>query len=282
MGSREDTAALIALLRAAPDAWSRHESLVAAEGVDIAVQSELGLLAGEAVERAGEELSGWERRGIHITTVLDDGYPANLRELIKRPPILFSAGALHAEDAWSVAVVGARQASERGRRVAGGIARRLAAERFVVVSGLAEGIDAAAHTSALQAGGRTVAVIGNGLDHCYPRAHGALQRQVAEHGSVVSQFWPETRPSRQTFPMRNAVMAGMCLATVIVEASRTSGTRVQARASLAAGRPVLIHEDVLDQEWARELVERPGAEAVQTPGDVVAALDRHRQLALAM
>lgn len=282
MGSRADTPALIALLRAAPDAWTRHDALIAADGIEAAVEAELGLLAAEAVAEAAAELRGWEQRGIRVVTVLDDGYPANLGDVANRPPILFSAGALRPEDTRSVAVVGARQASDRGRRAAGAIARRLVAEQFVVVSGLAEGIDAAAHSAALQAGGRTVAVIGNGLDHCYPRGHAALQRQIAGNGSVVSQFWPDARPSRQTFPMRNAVMAGLCLATVIVEASRTSGTRVQARASIAAGRPVFLSEDVLAEEWAQQLAAGPGVEVVQTPGDVVAALDRHRQLALVM
>lgn len=282
MATRVETDALIALVRAGRDAWPRQAELVLREGAAAGLEAEVGLLAGEASERAAVELDGWRRRGIHITTLLDAGYPVNLRTVDARPPVLFSAGGLRPEDTWSVAVVGTRQPSARGRRAAAAIARRLVADGFVVVSGLAEGIDAIAHTTALSAGGRTVAVIGNGLDHVYPRQHATLQREIAGAGSVVSQFWPEARPTKQSFPMRNSVMAGLTLATVIVEASQTSGTRVQARAALAAGRPVLLVADVLEQAWAQELAERPRVEVVRSPAEVSAALERHRQTALVM
>jgi DNA processing protein len=150
----------------------------------------------------------------------------------------------------------------------------LAHAGFVVVSGLAAGVDSAAHAAALAAGGRTVAVIGAGLDHVYPPENAALHRQIAERAAIVSQFWPETPPSRQTFPMRNAVMSGLALGTVIVEASARSGARVQARRALGHGRPVFLLRRVLGQAWAAELADRPGVHVVDEPAQVIDIVER--------
>jgi DNA processing protein len=268
------TAALVALLREGRHGWTRYAAEVAAVGVEAVLDAELGLLAGEAIERARAEIGGWHQRGIHLVSLWDDDYPANLSRVPERPPLLFIAGHLSGADDRSVAVVGARTASQPGRRAAGAIARRLCAAGCTVTSGLAEGVDTAAHEAALKVGGRTTAVVGSGLDHCYPARNAALQRRIALDGAVVSQFWPEARPSRQSFPMRNAVMAGLTLATVIVEASATSGTRIQARMALAAGRPVLLMADLLEQSWARELAQQRGAVVVHSPADAVAAVER--------
>jgi DNA processing protein len=107
-------------------------------------------------------------------------------------------------------------------------------------------------------GGRTIAVIGTGLQHAYPRENALLQRAIAAQGAVVSQFWPDAPPDRRNFPLRNAVMSGLALATVVVEATHTSGARTQIRAALARGRPVLLARGLLDQQWARDLAARPG------------------------
>ncbi|MBB5075865.1 DNA protecting protein DprA [Nonomuraea endophytica] len=133
------------------------------------------------------------------------------------PPILFTKGT-PAEDTRAIAVVGTRQASEQGLRTASAVARDLALVGVTVVSGLAKGIDAAAHRAALEAGGRTVAVIGTGIDQSYPAENRALQRQISRDGLLLSQFWPDAPPSQRNFPMRNAVMSGYAAATVVVEA----------------------------------------------------------------
>jgi DNA processing protein len=246
----------------------------AAGGVGALVESHLGLLVGDARERAWDEIEAWDRRGIRIVSPFDAGYSGCLRATGSPPPLLFLAGELTSADDRGVAVVGSRQATSRGIRAARAVVWRLLEEGYTVISGLAAGIDTAAHETALDAGGRTVAVVGCGLDHSYPPENARLQRRIGAEGAVVSPFWPEVPPSRRTFPMRNGVMAGLSLATVIVEATAASGTRIQARAALTEGRPVLLLPGVLEQDWGAELVSRPGVHAVHTTAEVSAALAR--------
>src|SRR5205085_6572040 len=144
----------------------------------------------------------------------------------------------------------------------------------MVLSGLAAGIDTAAHTAALDKGGRTVAVIGTGLRRAYPPQNEALQGRIARECAVVSQFWPDEAPRRRSFPMRNAVMSGMGLATVIVEATHTSGARVQSRFALAQERPVFLLASLLEQQWARELSTRPGVHVFEEPEQITATVER--------
>ena len=226
--------------------------------------------------QATADISAWTAARIRPITVLDSTYPENLRAVHDRPPLIFVAGELHPGDVRSVAVIGTRRASDDGLRAATATADVLAAADFTVVSGLAAGIDTAAHTAALRTAGRTVAVIGTGLNRSYPPQNAPLQREIAERGAVVSQFWPDSPPRREAFPQRNATMSGLALATVIVEASPTSGARIQARRALAHGRPVFLLSSTLTDRWARELSQRPGAQVIETPDELVAAVDRLR------
>ena len=143
---------------------------------------------------------------------------------------------------------------------------------MTVVSGLAEGIDTAAHTAAIAAGGRTVAVIGTGLRRAYQSVNAGLQDRIAREHLVLSQFWPDAGPTKTSFPMRNAVMSGYAAATVVIEAAWKSGARMQARLALEHGRPVFLHESLLQHDLAREYQTR-GAIVVTTADDVLAALD---------
>jgi DNA processing protein len=144
-----------------------------------------------------------------------------------------------------------------------------------VISGLAAGIDTAAHTATLARGGRTVAVIGTGLARSYPPQNEALQRRIASECAVVSQFWPDAPPSRRSFPMRNAVMSGITLATVVVEASETSGARMQARLARAQGRPVFLLASLVErQQWAREYAAQPGTHVVRSPEEITTVVER--------
>jgi DNA processing protein len=212
---------------------------------------------------------------MRLVTLLEPGYPPNLRAVHDRPPMVFVAGALAPEDTRGVAVVGARKATPTGTEQAGAIAEHLAERGYTVVSGLATGIDTAAHTAALGRRGRTVAVIGTGLARCYPPQNRALQSRIARECAVVSQFWPDSPPSRRSFPMRNAVMSGIALATIVVEASETSGARMQARLALAQGRPVFLVAQLLEhQAWARDYARRPGTEVVREPREITDVLER--------
>jgi DNA processing protein len=126
----------------------------------------------------------------------------------------------------------------------------------------------------LDCGGRTIAVIGTGLEHAYPPQNALLQRTIAEKGAVVSQFLPAAGPDRPNFPLRNAVMSGLALATLVVEASQTSGARIQLRSALAHGRPVLLAGALLDQRWARDFATRPGVHVVRSRSELSDVLAR--------
>lgn len=281
MPSVLENAALVVLLRRGRRSAQVYAELVEEAGSAVTVlerhepQEELFSPDPEPdLDATVNEIEAWEARGIHLVSVLDPRYPQNLLAVHDRPPLVFVSGALTPEDARSVAVIGSRNATEDGIAAAKTIAEHLIDLGYSVTSGLAAGIDTAAHRAALERGGRTVAVIGTGLLHCYPPQNANLQRLIATHCAVVSQFWPEAPPSRRSFPMRNAVMSGMSLGTVIVEASHTSGTRVQARLALAQGRPVFLLEGLLQQEWAQELATRAGTHVVKAPEQITATIER--------
>jgi DNA processing protein len=228
------------------------------------------------ISQAAADIDRWTAAGITLVSVLDPGYPVNLHAVHDRPALLFLRGELSAGDERSVAIVGSRQASPEGLADAWRLATGLSEAGYVVVSGLAAGIDVAAHTATLDVGGRTLAVIGTGVDRVYPAVHASLQRTIAQRGAVISCFWPDQAPTRQSFPLRNGVMSGLTRATVIVEASSTSGTRVQARRALAHGRPVYLATKLLAQRWARELAERPNVYVSDAVDEIAAVIERQR------
>ena len=219
--------------------------------------------------KARDQLATWERHGYRLLTVRDDDYPGALQLVHDRPPLLWVAGdpqlITHTP---AIAVVGTRQPSDEGRARAEQFATALVSGGFVVLSGLAAGIDTVAHRATLRAGGRTVAVVGTGLDHVHPPQNEVLQAELARDHAVVSPFWPEDGPAAERFRRRNAVMSGLGLGTVIIEASVRSGTRVQARHALAHGRPVFLCRSLLTQSWAAELSQKPGVHVVDTAADV--------------
>lgn len=280
-----ETVALVALLRIGRRREQDYVRLIEQAGSAEAVfEREFGVRGGQAVLFAADEppcldtaradVGEWLARDIRVVTILDDWYPANLRRVDDRPPLLFIAGTLEQADERSIAIIGARRASAEGLRLARTFAGELVSNDFTVVSGLAAGIDSAAHEAVLARGGRTVAVIGTGLLHrSYPPENAELQRQIAARCAVISQFWPASPPTQKTFPMRNAVMSGLSRGSVVIEASERSGARVQARLALAHGRPVFLLERLLGQEWARELARREGVHVVTCPQDVIAEVN---------
>ncbi len=282
-----ETAALVALLRVGRRPWPFYAELVEQHGSAATVlerelagvdQPQTTLLPttgqAELIAQAEADIAAWDSRGIRLVTPLEPDYPDNLRAVHDRPPLIFVVGRLDQADRRAIAVIGTRRPSPQGAARATELAAHLSQTGYTVVSGLAAGIDTAAHEAALANSGRTVAVIGTGLMHSYPPQNADLQRTIADHGAVISQFWPETAPEAKNFPLRNAVMSGLALGTVIVEASHTSGTRTQARLALAHGRPVLLHRSLLEQEWARTLQRRPGTYVFDQPGEVTAVIER--------
>ncbi|MDQ4146016.1 MAG: DNA-processing protein DprA [Actinomycetota bacterium] len=243
-----------------------------------------------AEQRVATELEAAERVGARLTTVLDEDYPANLRLVPDLPPFLFYRGELQPDDARSVAVVGTRDATEKGLRRARQMAGALARHGVTVVSGFARGIDTAAHLQTLDVSGRTIAVLGTGITRCFPPENAGLAERIAETGALVSQFWPTMAPTQFTFPRRNHVSSGITQGTVVIEASRTSGAKMQARIALEHHKRVfLVHSLVTNQQWAQNYLRR-GAIEVSEVTDVLRHLatserikqasDRRAQLTL--
>lgn len=173
-----------------------------------------------------------------VTTLVDPDYPPLLRRTADPPARLFALGDRALLGRPAVAVVGSRRASPYGVNVASRIARELASAGITVVSGLASGIDAAAHLAALDAGGPTIAVLGTGIDVAYPRGNRALQQRIAEHGLLLSEFDDGTTPRPQNFPVRNRIIAGIAKGVVVIEAGERSGSLITARLAAEEGREV--------------------------------------------
>jgi len=186
-----------------------------------------------------KELCELPRLGAHLVRWTDADYPPNLKQIADPPPYLFARGLLEPHGAACVAVVGARAASEAGLRMAQRLGFELAVHGFVVVSGLARGIDGAAHRGALEAGGRTVAVLGCGIDVAYPPEHRALADSIVERGgAILSELPLGTAPLPENFPSRNRILSGLSLGVVIVEAAEKSGSLITARMALEQDRQV--------------------------------------------
>lgn len=264
--------------------WNRLAGAIEHEGSALALLERLENAAAEqlfmvdekrvTLDQLEDRVHSWEDERIALVTVLDAAYPVNLRMVHDRPPALFVRGHLDPRDERSVAIVGTRRASARGLEHARTIAHQLVDADYVVVSGLAAGIDTAGQEAALAAGGRTVAVIGTGLRESFPTSNAPLQERLGREHAVISQFWPGQGARKWTFPQRNAVMSGFARATVVVEASHTSGARMQARLALEHGRPVFLLESLMEHEWARGYARRPGTYVVAQGAEIVDHLDR--------
>ncbi len=218
-----------------------------------------------------DELRRVRAAGIDIVRFTSPGYPARLRMIADPPPFLYIKGALLAEDERAVGIVGSRSASDYGRRVARDLSRGLASLGFTVVSGMARGIDGAAHESALRSGGRTIAVLGSGVERPYPPEHDELYRRISEHGAVVSELPLGTRPMAFNFPARNRMISGLSLGVVVVEATEKSGSLITAAMALEQGREVFAvpgEAGASRSRGAHRLI-RQGAKLVETVDDII-------------
>ncbi|MDP2323564.1 MAG: DNA-processing protein DprA [Gammaproteobacteria bacterium] len=215
------------------------------------------------------------RPDAHLLTPADAGYPALLREIANPPPQLFVRGNIDLLAMPQLAIVGSRSATPSGAETAHSFAAHLAARGFCITSGLAEGIDAAAHRGALAAAGRTIAVCGTGLDIVYPRRHEQLVEEIiASGGSLVSEFAPGTQVFRTNFPRRNRLISGLSVGTLVVEASLRSGALITARHAMEQGREVFAIPGSIHNPVARgcHRLIRNGAKLVETADDIVEEL----------
>ncbi len=220
------------------------------------------------------EISLCREHGIEILTDTDDDYPRLLHEIHDPPAILFIRGRLLPRDAVAVAMVGTRHATHYGLAQAEKLAAGLARSGVTIVSGLARGIDAAAHRGALSGGGRTIGVLGSGLLRMFPPEHAALADEVAQSGAVLSELPPEFEPMGGNFPQRNRIISGLALGVIIVEAPERSGALITARLANEQGREVLAVPGRIDSRPSRgcHRLLRDGATLVESVDDVIEQL----------
>jgi DNA processing protein len=216
-----------------------------------------------------------EQAGFEMVTWHDAEYPPRLAEIQHPPPMLYMMGGFVPEDRWAVAIVGTRQVTSYGRSVTEIIASHLAANGITIVSGLARGVDGIAHRAALQAGGRTIAVLGSGLDYIYPPEHEGLVKDIQQKGAVLSDYPLGTLPEPTNFPPRNRIISGLSLAVVVTEAGERSGALITASFAADQGRDVMaVPGDVTrpTSQGCNRLI-RDGAQPVASAEDVLQALD---------
>lgn len=226
-------------------------------------------------QRAVEELERCDKAGVHLLAWDDPRYPALLKEIANPPLVLYVKGDAALLATPALAVVGARAATSYGQKIAGEIAAALARHGFGVVSGLALGIDGVAHRNAIAAGGKTIAVLGCGVDVAYPAQHRGLYQEIAEQGVLVSDYPLSTPPEGFRFPARNRIISGLCRGVVVIEAAKHSGSLITAELAMEQGREVFAVPGRIDSaksEGCHRLI-REGATLIHSVADILAELN---------
>lgn len=225
-------------------------------------------------------MANLQAQEIQILTWDDPLYPAHLKQIDQPPPILYLKGAFSPEDAWAVAIVGTRAVTAYGRQVTEEIATVLAQNGVTIVSGLARGVDAVAHSAAVKAGGRTLAVLGSGVDRIYPPEHRALAEKIMLQGAVLSDYAPGTPPESANFPPRNRIISGLSLAVVVIEAAETSGSLITASFAAEQGRDVFAVPGNIfaPQSKGTNRLIANGAKPLLAVNDILEALDLTRNI----
>jgi len=232
------------------------------------------MLSNNAMTLTDEEQGLAAQAGCTVLTPADAGYPAPLREIYDPPAVIYMKGRWSEHDRIAVAIVGSRHCSRYGERTAGHLAYELALRGVTVVSGMARGIDAAAHWGALKAAGRTLAVLGNGLSSIYPPEHRELAEAIAQHGAVISEYPMRMPPIGHNFPRRNRLISGLSLGVVVVEASARSGALITADQALEQGREVFAVPGAVDSwtsQGTHQLLKQ-GAKLVTSVEDILEEL----------
>lgn len=220
-----------------------------------------------------------QKAGAQFITRTDTAYPRLLTSLPDAPLVLYVKGDLTAADARALAIVGTRKASLYGRDVTAHFARELAQQGFTIISGLAHGIDAAAHRAAIESGGRTIAVVGTGIDIVYPSDHRSLAHDISQHGAIISEFSLGTRPDRHNFPRRNRIISGLSLGVLVAEAPEKSGALITTAVAAEQGREVFaVPGSIFGPASAgcHRLIQ-DGAKLVMSVEDVMNELDMYYQ-----
>lgn len=228
-------------------------------------------------DRVEKEIQKIKKHNIRIITFDDDEYPESLRQIDAPPMLLYSKGLLNADDKYSVAIVGSRMMTEYGKRVAEKIASELAGYGLTVVSGMARGIDTVSHKGALNAGGRSIAVLGCGLDRPYPHENIELFRTLSKSGCVLSEFPMEMPPNKENFPRRNRIISGLSLGVIVIEATKESGSLITANYALEQNKEIFAVPGNItskNSQGTNELIKK-GAKLVQGIDDILEELHPH-------
>jgi DNA processing protein len=232
----------------------------------------LGLFAADALANAERTVDAWRRERIEVLTPADAGrYPRRLRDVDDGPAVLFARGELDTLNTPGVAIVGTRGPSPEGVADARRVAEQAVRAGYAVVSGLALGIDAAAHAAAIDHGGATIAVLGSGLRRGYPRENAALVDRIERAGAVISQWLPDAEPNAERLRARNSVIAALSDAMIVVEASERSGARIAVRHALRYGRRVVLLSRLMRMDWARELAATDRVQVIDTAQEAIGA-----------
>jgi len=260
----------------AESAWKAAPAELAEAGLSLKMIERL-----VAVREKADLARIWDQtqsKGIIVLTWLDESYPQRLKEIEQPPPVLYMRGELLPEDTWAVAIVGTRRVTPYGRQVTEEIASFLAANGVTVISGLARGVDAIAHSAALKAGGRTLAVLGSGVDRIYPPENRTMAEQMLEHGAVLSDYAPGTPPESSNFPPRNRIISGLSMAVVVIEAGETSGALITAEFAAEQGREIFaVPGNILapQSKGTNKLIQQ-GALPLLSANDIMQALNLTR------
>src|SRR6266508_399076 len=266
--------ALVGRFGSLADAWSAGPADLRAAGLEDRIVR--AIIAERPNLDPDAELERMEKHGIRALTWSDEAYPALLKEIDDPPPVLYVRGELSAVDEWAVSDLGTRRPTPYGRQVAEGSAYQLASNRICVVSGLARGVDAIAHRAAIQAGGRTVAVLACGLDVVYPPEHAKLAHEIMEHGALISDYPVGTQPRGDYFPRRNRIMSGVSLGVLVVEGDLKSGAMITARLALEQNRDVFAIPGSIFSPQSRgtnAIIQKGEAKLIQTVEDVLEELN---------
>src|SRR5947208_1192067 len=220
------------------------------------------------------DLKTLERLQLSVVTCLDPDYPPRLKMIHDPPPLLYVSGALTQADRHAVAIVGARRATAAGRLLTEELSRDLAEAGMTIVSGLARGVDAAAHRGALAAQGRTIAVLGCGIDQTYPAEHERLRRQIEDRGAILSEVPMGAPPHSHHFPRRNRIISGLSLGVIVTEAAISSGSLITARLAAEQGREVFAVPGFVKADTSRgtNALLKEGAALIERAQDVIDAV----------
>jgi DNA processing protein len=264
---------LIVFFGEASAAWHASPSMLAQAGLSRRIIDNFIQVRREI--DPGRIIQDLAAKDIQVLTWLDLAYPVRLKEIDAPPPVLYVRGELHPEDEWAVAVVGSRRITPYGRQVAQEIASFLARNGVTVISGLARGVDTVAHTEALQTGGRSLAVLGNGIDRMYPPENRKLANRLIENGALISDYPPGTPPEAANFPPRNRIISGLSLAVVIIEAGERSGALITASFAADQGRDVFAVPGGIHARQSRgtNYLIQQGARPLLKPEEILESLD---------